>query len=355
MKEKDWHLRVSLTDDCNFRCLYCNPDGLKSNRPPMSGEEIQSILKAAKTNGIKRVHWTGGEPTIFRDGETNLVTLVQHATDLGYVDQVITTNGSLLYQTADSLAKAGLNRINVSIDSIEPERNRELTGRNMLDRTMRSLEAAVTTFSEVTKMNVVAMKDTLPELPKMVAYAAELTAHPEAKGKVGLKLLEICPNNPAQLQESGEKFYIDQHVGRTELMDVIGQIGKLTLLGKEDVNGDNPNARYYMIGDTGVAVGFVTMPSTNWPCGKDYCRKFRITPYGGAAICLNNPIVDLMGKSDSELSETIQAMMQRRETLKTAGQKHYRPMLGEMRFGDSGGTLEPKPAEYFIEACTRNR
>ncbi len=355
MKKNDWHIRISLTDLCNFRCVYCNPDALRTKKKTVSFEQVKLILEAAYENEINRVHWTGGEPTLFRDGDHNIVDVVNYAKQLGYCDQVMTTNGSIFYKIATDLCLAGLNRVNVSIDSLYENRNKDVTGRSFLKQTKSSLEEAVKKFKEDTKMNVVAMRDTIPELLSMVEYADHLMNLPYAKGKVVIKLIEICPNNPAQLQEKGERFFFEQHVGRDELMKAADRIGSLKRLEHNIIPGDNPNAHYFLIGDSNVAVGFVTMPSTGWPCGKDYCHKLRVTPYGGAAVCLQKPIINLVGYNKDELIKKIALLKDERQELEIIlpNRIHFRPQLGEMRFGDLDKKYTPKSAEYFVDLCKK--
>ncbi len=316
---------------------------------------VKDILWAAKENGLERIHWTGGEPTLFKERDENIITMVQYAMDLGYTNQVMTTNGSIFYYIAKDLVDAGLTRVNISLDSLDQERNRLLTGRQHLGRTLRSIEDAVKEFPSVTKINVVAMRDVLTELPSIVDYAKRVIDKGGAQGSIAIKLIEICPNNPAQLQEEGERFYLEQVVGREELFATMDSIGTLTKLDERKIEGDNPNCNYYSIGNTGISVGLVTMPSLGWPCGQDYFHKLRITPYGGAAICIQEPIHTLHNKSRSEMLRIIADLKDDRKDLDfiKPNRIHFREQLGEMRFGDLDGSYKVKPIEHYIRPCKK--
>jgi len=131
-----WHLRMAITSNCNFRCIYCNPYGIKSILDLLSKEEVAEILQAAYNCGITRVHWTGGEPTIRKD----FTELVKIAKKIGFSKQIITTNGYRLHKILDELIENGLTRVIISLDTLHPERNKFITGRSFFMKLLRVLK-----------------------------------------------------------------------------------------------------------------------------------------------------------------------------------------------------------------------
>ena len=121
------YLRISVTDRCNYRCIYCMPEGgilLESHDNILKFEEIVEVVKVAVQNGISRIRLTGGEPLVRRD----LPWLVQALASLQNIEEVsLTTNGSLLSRYAQTLANAGLKRVNISLDTLDPQKFKTIT------------------------------------------------------------------------------------------------------------------------------------------------------------------------------------------------------------------------------------
>lgn len=323
---KEWHLRFSVTPNCNFACVYCNPEGLKEESTVLTESEIVDITKAASEIGITRVHWTGGEPTLL-----NLEKLISKARENGITDQIVTTNGSKGGEYIKQLIMAGMTRLIVSLDSIDPERNYLITRRRSFPSTLDSIETGVRMLDAPTKMNIVSMLKTAEEIPRMVEYASSLNSNPENKGKLVLKMIELCPNNPIFYSSEGENLYRDAHITRDQ---VIKSFSKWKLVPTSMV-GDNPNADYHHVGDTGVIVGLVTMPSLDYKCGKKKCRKLRVNPFGYSGVCIGMEPVKLKGSSHDEIVEKLNYLTKYREELDTTRQdrKHYNGEFGFWRFG----------------------
>lgn len=138
MKEAKWHLRFFLTPKCNFSCIYCNPNKLRECKSEVSEKQAISILKSAYLAGIKKVHWTGGEPTTRLD----LISLMKEAKKIGFTEQIITTNGWNLYKILDEAIENGLTRVNISLDTLNKERFKKLTGMNCFDDVLKSIKDA---------------------------------------------------------------------------------------------------------------------------------------------------------------------------------------------------------------------
>lgn len=150
------YVRISLTDRCNYRCTYCMPEegvDLVPREDVLTFEEIERIVRALATVGVRRVRLTGGEPTVRKD----LIALVERLGALGLDDLAMTTNGHLLPELAAPLRRAGLDRLNVSIDSLDPARFRAITRRGDLATVIAGVDAARSAGFAQTKINMVVM------------------------------------------------------------------------------------------------------------------------------------------------------------------------------------------------------
>jgi len=327
MNLNEWHLRFSITPVCNFSCVYCNPEGLKEERETLSEGDIIEICKAVSELGINRVHWTGGEPALL-----DLERIIKETKKLGFQEQILTTNGSKGGRYIEKLIKAGLTRLIVSLDSIDPDRNYKITGNKSLLRTISSIETGVSLLKSPTKMNIVSMSKTSEEIPLLIDFASKLNADKSNKGSLVLKVIELCQNNPVFYSETGDGLYKDSHISRQNIMRAFETQGKLI---DTKVEGDNPNADYYAINNTGVKVGFVTMPSLDYRCGGDACKKLRINPFGYSGVCIGMKPVKLAGLGNDEMVERLNSLLDYRDRLsiEKLDRKHFNDNFGFWRFG----------------------
>ncbi|MFA6072901.1 MAG: GTP 3',8-cyclase MoaA [Candidatus Woesearchaeota archaeon] len=348
LSSSKWHLRFGVTPNCNFECEYCNPDGYEM-KPTLPETEVEEILEAAKINGIDRVHWTGGEPTFRND----FPKLMKSAKELGFTKQIITTNGYRLHNIIDECIENGLTRVIVSLDTLKSDRFLELTHKNMFYNVLKGLEDSVKKLESSTKISAVTMKSTLPELKDFVKYAQDINSK-EYKGNLIIKLNQFFPSNPAQLKKRGQDYWTQEFTSEQEILETLAQIGSLTPLERTNIEGDNPTYNYYIIGDTGVQVGVLSLFSQGYPCGG--CHKLRIQPNGNVSVCLN--LYDqpsLVGKSVNEKAKIMADVINYRENSinkDMPNRRHYRGQLGELRFGKLG---EPKDMEYFYNILQGKR
>jgi GTP 3',8-cyclase len=152
------YLRISVTDRCNLRCVYCMPEeGVKlmSHQDILSFEEITEVVKVAVSEGLTRIRLTGGEPLV-RKGIVDLVAMI--ASVEGIEDLSMTTNGVLLQPSAQMLKKAGLNRVNISLDTLNPERYREITRGGDIQQVLEGIAAAKDAGLHPVKINCVVFK-----------------------------------------------------------------------------------------------------------------------------------------------------------------------------------------------------
>ncbi len=145
-------IRVSLTSRCNLHCFYCHNEGQMATKQEMTADEIEILLKVASKLDIKSVKFTGGEPLLRND----IVDIVVRASK--YMEDVsITTNGTLLAPMAEKLKAAGLNRINISLDTVDRKKYEEITGEDMLDEVLNGIKEAVAAGLNPVKVNIVAI------------------------------------------------------------------------------------------------------------------------------------------------------------------------------------------------------
>lgn len=187
-------LRVSVTERCNFRCLYCHNEGQGPVRPvqfaadEMSPEEIERVVRVGARLGVRRIKLSGGEPLVRRDLEEIVARCAPWAEDLSLV-----TNGSLLANRAAGLRAAGLRRVNLSVDSLEPEVFREVRGGPLLP-VLEGLRAALDADLTPVKLNMVLFSRTLEFVDEMVDYAGS-AAEP---GALVLNLIQFMPERVGQ-------------------------------------------------------------------------------------------------------------------------------------------------------------
>lgn len=340
-----WHLRFGVTPNCNFSCTYCAPHGGFPNQKVLPFNEVVEILQASYENGIKRVHWTGGEPTLRRD----IIECMGAAKNIGFTEQIITTNGYRLAKDLDVMIENGLTRVIASLDTLDSKRFHELTGVDIYEKVLNGLEQCVEKLDAPTKMSCCTMRSTLKELPDFIEYAHKINSRKHNKGKLLIKLNQFFPSNPAQLEEKGFEYWQKEVVDEKEILRHLESIGELKIVNRTEVPGDNPSYNYYQVGDSNALVGLLAMYTWKYRCGG--CHKLRVKPDGKVSICMDYPEADTMlaGKPLLEKIDLIGKAMKFRENdleviLPIEVRKHYNNQLGSQRFGAIG---DPKPMDKF--------
>lgn len=264
------YLRVSVTDLCNLRCVYCMPaEGVvkQSHATIMKHEEVAQIIRVAAENGVHAVRLTGGEPLV-RKGLPDLVEMIAAIPQIK--DLSLTTNAMLLEKMAKPLAAAGLQRLNISLDTLQPGKFTQITRGGDLDQVWRGIEAAEAAGLGPIKINVVAMKgindDEIPALARL-----SLT-HPWA-----VRFIEVMP---IKNQCSGATISIaGAYLSVQEMKRVLQPLGLESI---PAVVGNGPARSYRLAGALGQ-IGFIS------PLGEHFCascNRLRLTADGNIRPCL---------------------------------------------------------------------
>jgi GTP 3',8-cyclase len=264
------YLRISVTDRCDERCLYCRPAGYRGwVRQPehLTSEEITRVAGAAVKLGFRKFRLTGGEPLLRAD----LPGLVRALADLPGVEHLgLSTNGTRLARLARPLREAGLRTVNVSLDALDPVIYRRITG-GEVSLVLAGLRAARAADFQCVKLNCVLLRGlTESQLWPLVLFAAE-------EG-LPLRLIELMPVSVSGLRDQS------RFLGVAEVMNLLGQRDEL-IPQPDRMLGWGP-ARYYRLRQTGALVGFIGAMTTPHFCAT--CNKLRLTADGKLRPCLGD-------------------------------------------------------------------
>jgi cyclic pyranopterin phosphate synthase len=282
------YLRLSVTDRCDLRCAYCIPEGFKGFEEPehwLTFDELERLLGLFSSLGLKRLRLTGGEPLLRR----NIVRLVERVAAIpGIEDISVSTNATQLAGMAVDLKRAGVTRLNVSLDSLRPEVVEKINGRPALGQILAGLEAGRAAGFAPIKVNMVVMRENADEVDDIVAYCME-------RGFI-LRLIELMP-----MGDTARKMgYVDLQPVKARLQKRFGLIDTV-------MSGGGP-ARYLGTPDGKFTVGFITPISQHF-CAT--CNRVRLTVDGILHLCLGQEDrVDFRammrnGASDAEIIATI--------------------------------------------------
>ena len=261
------YLRVSVTDRCDFRCVYCMSEHMTflPKRDLLTLEELDRLCSAFVRRGVRKLRITGGEPLV-RKNIMWLFESLAHHLDSGWLDELtLTTNGSQLETFAQDLFRCGVRRVNVSIDTLDPKRFQEITRWGDLSKVLKGLDAAEAAGLKV-KINAVALKDVNEhEMDQLIQFA-------HGRG-ADLTLIETMPLGEIE----GDRT--DQYL---PLSDVRRDLESRWTLEDSDHQTGGP-ARYVTIKETGGRLGFIT-PMTHNFC--ESCNRVRLTCTGTLYMCL---------------------------------------------------------------------
>jgi len=258
------YLRISVTDRCNLRCIYCMPAegvNLLSHEDILSYEEICRVAAAAAELGIKKVRLTGGEPLV----RIGLSRLIRMLAQIDAIDDIaLTTNGTLLSQYADELKAAGLRRVNISLDTLKPDKFRLITRGGNLDDVLAGIKAADAAGLNPIKFNMVVMAGINDD--ELLDFARKTINE-----GWHVRFIEHMPFN----REMAESYFASVNEMRQRLA-VLGELEPCTFKG-------NGPAKYYRLPQAKGTVGFITPISEHF-CFQ--CNRLRLTADGKLRPCL---------------------------------------------------------------------
>jgi cyclic pyranopterin phosphate synthase len=279
-------LRITLTNRCNVNCLYCHHDGMVKSKDEMTADELYTICKIAKKIGVRKIRLSGGEPLLKND----IVEIVERIASLDFKDISMTTNGILLEKYAQKLKDAGLDRVNVSLDTLNRETFEFITKKDYLEDAKRGILKAVEVGLYPVKINMVIMKDiNQDEIDDMFEFCKE--------NNIVLQLIELIESENCD----DDKFSVDYHYKlddiEKELADMADDVRE-----REFMQG---RKKYYI---NGGEIEVVKPVDNAKFCAN--CSRLRITPDGKIKPCLlrNDNLVELIshvrnGESEERLKE----------------------------------------------------
>jgi cyclic pyranopterin phosphate synthase len=262
------YVRISITDRCDFRCVYCMSEQMQFLPRPqvLTLEEIERVASAFVALGVKKIRLTGGEPLV-RNGIVDLCGRIA-ALD-GLQELVMTTNGSQLARLALPLREAGLKRLNVSIDSLRPELFQQLTRNGKLERVLDGIDAACGAGFERIKLNAVILKGRNDnEVLDLVEFARDRS--------VDISFIEEMPLGRISEHDRDETYCSSE-----EVQAIIRQ--RYSLIESTAVTAGP--SRYYQMSDSDIRIGFISPHSHNF-CHQ--CNRVRLTVEGRLLLCLGN-------------------------------------------------------------------
>lgn len=262
------YLRVSVTDRCDFRCVYCMAENMTflPKKDVLSLEELDRLCSAFVRLGVRKLRLTGGEPLVRRNIMSLVRNLSRHLKSGALDELTLTTNGSQLDRYAPELVDAGVRRINVSLDTLDPHKFQAITRWGKLDKVMAGLAAAKAAGLKV-KINTVALKGVNDdEFDRLIAWCGD-------EG-YDLTFIEVMP-----MGDIGGETRLDQYLPLSLLR---GQLKRNWTLEESDYRSGGP-ARYVHVKETGGRLGFIT-PMTHNFC--ESCNRVRVTCTGTLYMCL---------------------------------------------------------------------
>jgi cyclic pyranopterin phosphate synthase len=308
------YLRISVTDRCNLRCVYCMPEaGLQwiPKREILSFEEIVELVAAGASVGLRSVRLTGGEPLVRRD----LPDLVRMLAAIPGIDDIaLSTNGILLAEQIDELVDAGLGRVNVSLDTLREDRFFALARRPGLERVLEGIDAASAAGLAPIKLNCVVMRGRNDD--ELADFAALTRERP-----LFVRFIELMP------VEENLELQRESYVSSEEILARVGAIDSLVPV---DGPGGNGPARYFAFPGSRGAIGVIS------PLSHDYCERcnrVRLSADGRLRLCL-------FGDYEIDLRTPLRAGASREELIELfRGGMLIKPERHHLRLGEQSSRM----------------
>ncbi|GGC03593.1 GTP 3',8-cyclase 2 [Marinobacterium zhoushanense] len=286
------YVRLSVTDRCDFRCVYCMSEKMEflPRADVLSLEELYDVAAAFVGLGVRKIRLTGGEPLVRR----GILSLIERLGRLP-IELVLTTNGSQLPHMAEDLVRAGVQRLNISLDSLQPERFRELTRTGRLEQVLSGIEAARSAGFKRIKLNAVVLKGRNDdEVLDLVEFARD--------SGLDISFIEEMPLG--QITEHGRA---EAYCSSDEIRELID--ARYPLQASADSTGGP--SRYFSMSDSASRIGFISPHSHNF-CSE--CNRVRVTVEGRLLLCLGNEhsvdLREVMRQSPGDLERLQQTLIE---------------------------------------------
>lgn len=277
------YLRLSVTDRCNLRCRYCMPaEGIckKRHADMLTEEEMLAAVRAAASLGIHKLRITGGEPLVRK----NILSLCSRAAKVAGIDEVcMTTNGTLLPTMAPALRAAGVQRVNISLDTLDPDKYRRITRVGELDDALRGIEAALNAGFEQVKLNAVLIGGVNDdEIPALAALSC--------RWPVDVRFIELMP------MTTEEAFGAEAYLPCTAVLRALPTLTEVPQQGGV--------ARLYQLPQAQGNIGLISAVSQHFCAG---CNRIRLTADGRLKPCLHGPQeLSIKGLTEQEMRRVMQ-------------------------------------------------
>ncbi|WP_296890736.1 GTP 3',8-cyclase MoaA [uncultured Methanobrevibacter sp.] len=279
-------LRITITNRCNVNCLYCHHDGMVQSKDEMTADELYTICKIAKKIGVKKIRLSGGEPLIRKD----IVEIVEKIASLDFKDISITTNGTYLEKYAKDLKEVGLDRVNVSLDTLNRETYELITKKDYLESAKKGILKAVEVGLYPVKINMVIMRDiNQNEIKDMFKFCKD--------NDIVLQLIELIESENCDDDKFSEDYHYKLDDIEKELADIADDVRERKFM--------QGRKKYYI---NGGEIEVVKPVDNSTFCAN--CSRLRITPDGKIKPCLlrNDNLVELIshirnGESEEKLEE----------------------------------------------------
>ena len=279
-------LRITLTNRCNVNCLYCHHDGMVHTKDEMTPDEVYRICKIAKKIGVRKIRLSGGEPLIRKD----ITEKIKKISSLDFEDISLTTNGTYLEEYAKDLKDAGLDRVNVSLDTLDKKTYELITKKDYLNEAKKGILKAVEVGLYPVKINMVIMKDiNQNEIKTMFNFCKN--------NNIVLQLIELIESESCDDDKFSEDYHYNLDSIENELRDIADDVHERKFM--------QGRKKYYI---NGGEIEVVRPVDNSKFCAK--CSRLRITPDGKIKPCLlrNDNLVELIShvrnnESDEELEK----------------------------------------------------
>ena len=289
-------LRITVTNRCNENCLYCHHDGMITSEDEMNADEIYRICKIAKNIGVQKIRLSGGEPLLRKD----IVEIVNKIASLNFKDISITSNGTLLEKYAKDLKDAGLNRLNISLDTLNPETYKKITTKNLANSAQRGVLKAIEVGLYPVKINMVLMKGINEnEVKDMFEFCK--------KNRIILQLIELMNSENCDDEKFSKEYHYNLDSISEKLLNICDDVKTRDFM---------QNRKKYFI--DGGEIEIVKPIDNSDFCAN--CTRLRITPDGKIKPCLlrNDNLVELISyirknESDEKLKEIFIKGINKRE------------------------------------------